>query len=128
MTRPIESQEARLEHMQRGWHRVPAEKRKFQALEAKLKRAGKNNGERQVKMAAALHVLAKFALLDEGGDPIVELTRIIKDDDFGYTKRTAENKPQMKNEKPVWGPPAGLGAGWTADQLGAIRNESYGGV
>lgn len=210
MSRPIEAQETRLQREQRGWHRV--KNPPFHALDAKLKRVAKNNGETKmafdtdaalnvlrhfgsgakrivtdpggafdfarrrapallspvspetkaniaahilgsaavplvagyglyrgvkhlgrrkraaVKVAAVQHVLSKFALLDEAGDPIVEMTRIIKDDDFGYTKRTAENKPQMRNEKPVWGPAAGLGAGWTADQLGAIRNESYGGV
>ncbi|NDC39768.1 MAG: hypothetical protein EBZ48_17335, partial [Proteobacteria bacterium] len=69
------------------------------------------------------------ALLDESGDPIEELTRIIREDDFGYTKRRASRPAQMKNEKPIWGPPSGLAAGWTADQLGWNQNSiSYGGV
>ena len=112
---------------ERGFYRDPDPR--FKDLRGKFEAASRSNGDaRNIKHAAVMHVLAKFALLDEAGDPIVELTRLMKDDDFGYTGRKAERPGQARDEKPIWGPRSGLGAGWTADQLGWNSNESYGGV
>lgn len=111
---------------ERGFYRDPDPR--FKDFKGKFEAASRSNGERQVKEAAIRHVLAKFALLDEAGNPIDGLTEIIRGDDFGYTKRRAGRPARMSDEKPVWGPPSGLGAGWTADQLGWNQGVSYGGV
>lgn len=123
------SRETRLNKKERGWYKDPDPS--FHDMKEKFNEAARRNGEKaveQVKAAAIRYVLGKFALLDEHGDPVGDLTDILKNDDFGYTKRTSKNNFRMRDEKPVWGPPAGLGSGWTADYLGAQENETYGGV
>jgi hypothetical protein len=96
---------------------------------AALYHGGKRLLRRDDVKEAAIHaVLAKYALLDGGKSDVDEFTRIVKGDDFGYTKRRAGPPTKMRDEKPVWSPKTGLGAGWTADRIGAIANESYGGV
>jgi hypothetical protein len=114
---------------ERGFYRDPDPR--FKDLRGKFEDAAKSNGDAKmasIKADAVRHVLAKFALLNEAGDPIIELTRLIKDDDFGYTGRRAKNAPNTRDEAPIWGPKSGLSAGWTADRLGWNANEEYGGV
>ena len=112
---------------ERGFYRDPDPR--FKDLRGKFDDAAKSNGDvRNVKSAAIRHVLAKFALLDEAGDPIIELTRLIKDDDFGYTNRKASGPGHNRDEKPIWSPRSGLSSGSTADRLGWNANENYGGV
>jgi hypothetical protein len=116
---------------ERGFYRDPDPR--FKDLRGKFEGAARSNGDvNRIKQAAVMHVLAKFALLDEAGDPIVELTRLIKEDDFGYSDGKARGSGPgangMRDEKPVWGPRSGLGAGSTAERLGWNANETYGGV
>jgi hypothetical protein len=112
---------------ERGFYSDPDPR--FKDLRRKFEDAARTNGDvHQIKKAAVLHVLSKFALLDEAGDPIVELTRLMKEDDFGYTKRKAARPGHNRDENPIWGPNSGLGAGSVADRLGFNANESYGGV
>ena len=134
--------EARLKERRRGWFHDTDPG--FHDFKAKMDEAQKRNGDVNVAPAikaaslarthadvsrnAMLYVLSKFALLDESGDPIVDLTRLIKDDDFGYTDRKQKTQQHARDEKSMWGPKAGLGAGGVADRLGATANESYGGV
>jgi hypothetical protein len=120
----ISPEELRLKKRRRGW--FTDQEPDFHDFKAKLLSAQSRNGE--VKMAAVYSVLAKYALLDEAGDPVVELTRLIKDDDFGYTSRKAEGAPHNRDERPIWGPRAGLAAGGFGDRLGLNANEDYGGV
>ena len=136
--------EARLKERRRGWFHDTDPG--FHDFKAKMEEAQARNGD--VKVApeptpkaaslartpdevarnALIYVLSKYALLDESGDPIVDLTRLIKDDDFGYTDRKPKTQQHARDEKALWGPKAGLGAGSVADRLGATANESYGGV
>lgn len=113
---------------ERGFYRDPDPR--FRNLRGKFEDASRSNGDvRRIKQAAVMHVLAKFALLDEAGDPIVELTRLIKEDDFGYSDRKGRGGGVgARDEKPIWGPKSGLGAGSTAERLGWNANETYGGV
>ena len=117
--------ETPLKKSQRGWYRDPDPG--LRDLRGKFEDAGRRNGE--VKLAAMLAALAKFALLDEHGDPVVALTSLIKDSDFGYTDRASRRDPNaMRNEKPLFGPNAGLTGGSVGDRLGANSNERFGGV
>ena len=111
---------------ERGFYKDPDPR--FKDLKGKFDDAARTNGEKQIKLAAIYSVLAKFALLDEMGDPIEGLTKMLKDDDFGYTDRKPKGPGSMRDEKPLWGPNAGMGAGSVADRLGFNSNERYGGV
>ena len=111
---------------ERGFYKDPDPR--FKDLRGKFDDAARTTGEIQSKLAASNSVLAKFALLDEMGDPIEGLTKMIKDDDFGYTDRKPKGSGATREEKPLWGSNAGMGAGSVADRLGFNSNERYGGV
>ena len=122
----IKSHETEQVARNRGFYKDPDPR--FRDLKGKFDDAARTNGEKQIKLAAIYSVLAKFALLDGMGDPIEGLTKMIKDDDFGYTGRKPKGPGSMRDEKPLWGPNAGMGAGSVADRLGFNSNERYGGV
>lgn len=121
--------ETRLKKRQRGWH-YEAEPG-FHGVKSTFDQAEKNNKSNEVKLAAMLDALEKFALLDDNGDPIGTLSKILKENDFGFNSgapsKKDRNRPQAESRS--FGVPTGLGAGDAASRMSGFNSGGgYSGV
>lgn len=69
-------------------------------------------------------IAAKYALLDESGEPIEALAKLFAESNFGYGDEPVTAK---RTGDPLWGAPMGL-PNEPGDRNGLSRNLSYGGV
>ena len=68
-------------------------------------------------------VAAKYALLDESGEPIEALAKLFAESNFGYGDEPVQ---PSRSGDPIWGSPMGMPSE-TGDRNGLSRL-SYGGV
>lgn len=112
----------RLKRRQRGFHfeREPG----FYGVTKSFGDAAKQKLASEVRDRVLRKVAAKYALLDEAGEPIEALAKLFAESNFGYGDEPVAPK---RSGDPLWGPSMGF-PNEPGDRNGLSRNLTYGGV
>lgn len=112
----------RLKKRQRGFHfdKEPG----FYGVTKSFGDAAKQKLASEARSRAIRKVAAKYALLDESGEPIEALAKLFAQSNFGYGDEPVAPK---RTGDSLWGAPMGM-PNEPGDRNGLSRNISYGGV